>query len=133
MNAVFLETSALLGIIFQEPGFEKLEKKIRSAEQLVASRLLKIETERVLLRLALEAKTHQEEISAFRYELERFLVFIHFFEMTREICELAGVVAPHLRLRSLDAIHLATYLHSKKLEPTLEMLTLDQRIRSALL
>ena len=33
------------------------------------------------------------------------------------------------RLRTLDAIHLATYYRVKELDPMIEMLTFDERIR----
>ncbi len=55
-----------------------------------------------------------------------------FLEMTREVCDLAGRIAPASRLRSLDAIHLATFEILRRLDPSAEILTYDDRLRAAL-
>jgi predicted nucleic acid-binding protein len=54
-----------------------------------------------------------------------------FLEINREICELACVVAPRSRLRSLDALHLATYHRALKADPGLELLSFDRRLLAA--
>jgi predicted nucleic acid-binding protein len=53
-------------------------------------------------------------------------------EMTREICEAAGRVAPRSRLRSLDAIHLATFQRLRLLAPDAILLSFDERLLSAI-
>lgn len=132
MKSIFLETSALLSILFHERDSDKAANEFKSAKSLVASRLLKVESERALLRLMLDKPNSRERISGFRYELERFLSKIHFFEITKEICESAGRLAPHKHIRTLDAVHLATYFRAKELEPDLEMLTYDEKILGVL-
>jgi predicted nucleic acid-binding protein len=62
-------------------------------------------------------------------ELKRLWPKKDFIEITREICNLAGRIAPRSRLRSRDAIHLATYFRTKELDPKVEILTFDERIR----
>ena len=67
-------------------------------------------------------------LSDFRHELRELCPKLTFFEITGEICDLAARVAPTSRLRTLDAIHLATFLRARQLEPTTEMLTFDERL-----
>ncbi len=69
-----------------------------------------------------------QEQSMDERELKHFWPKLDFIEVTRQICEQAGRIAPRSRLRSLDAIHLATFFWIKELEPTIKMLTFDERI-----
>ena len=66
---------------------------------------------------------------ALERELKRLWPKIDFIEVSRDICDLAGRLAPRSRLRSLDAIHLATYFRAKELDPAMEILTFDERIK----
>lgn len=51
--------------------------------------------------------------------------------MTRAICEDAGRLAPRVRLRAVDAIHVATFRRVLRVDPTVTLLTFDERIREA--
>lgn len=53
------------------------------------------------------------------------------WELSREVCELAEAVAPTTLLRSLDALHLATYTLARREIEDLELLTADVRLREA--
>jgi predicted nucleic acid-binding protein len=128
VKAIFLETSALLRMLFGEEGGDSIAERLRNAERAVASRLVRVEAERVLIRLSLEQPRCQKQVAELERELKHFWPRIDFIEMTRDICDLAGRIAPRSRLRSLDAIHLATYFRSKELEPDIEILTCDDRI-----
>ncbi|MBX7115007.1 MAG: hypothetical protein K1X64_11825 [Myxococcaceae bacterium] len=57
----------------------------------------------------------------------------HIWELTRDVCELAKQVAPSKGLRTLDALHLSTYLIAKRKIDALELVTTDKRLRDALL
>lgn len=50
----------------------------------------------------------------------------------RRICEHAGRVAPASRLRTLEAIHLATYVRARALSGDVEMLSYGDRLLTAL-
>lgn len=128
MTAVFLETSALLRMLFGEEGGDSIAERLRNAERAVASRLIRVEAERVLIRLSLEQPKSQNQVAELERELKHFWPKIDFIEMTRDICDLAGRIAPRSRLRSLDAIHLASYFRIKELDPGIEILTCDERI-----
>ena len=52
-------------------------------------------------------------------------------ELSREVCDLAEVVAPTYSLRSLDAIHLATFVLARREFRDLSLLTTDRRLEDA--
>ena len=128
MTAIFLETSALLRLLFGEEGGDSIAERLGKAERVVASRLIRVEAERVLIRLSLEQPRRQKLVAELERALKHFWPRIDLIEMTRDICDLAGRIAPRSRLRSLDAIHLATYFRIKELDPDIEILTRDERI-----
>lgn len=125
---MFLETSALLRVLFDEPGGDEVRTALKTAERIFASRLLRIEAERSLLRVMLDDTNLERHAAAFDKELRDLWSRTDFFEMTTTICELAGRIAPRSRLRSLDAIHLATFRQVQTLEANVAMLTFDKRI-----
>jgi hypothetical protein len=128
VTAIFLETSALLRMLFDEEGGDLVSERLQNAERTVASRLIRVEAERVLIRLSLDRPRNQARVLELERELRRLWPKMDFIEVTREICDLAGRIAPRSRLRSMDAIHLATYFRVKELDPDIELLTFDQRI-----
>lgn len=129
MKAVYLETSALLRLLNEE-GAKDVERKLRSSDHVVASRLLKVEAERALLRLALDRPGSEALIADLERELRDLWPRVSFLEVTAEVCDHAGRVAPTSRLRTLDAIHFASFLRARQLSPGVEMLSFDERISS---
>ena len=129
MSAVFLETSALLRMLFGEEGGDLVAKRLQEADRAVASRLIRVEAERALIRISLDQPGSHAPLLELERELKRLWPKIDFIEVTREICDRAGRIAPRSRLRSLDAIHLATYFRTRELDPKIEILTFDQRIK----
>ncbi len=54
------------------------------------------------------------------------------WELTPAVCDLASQVAPLTALRTLDALHLATYvLARQRIGPEVEMLTVDSPCRTS--
>jgi hypothetical protein len=47
------------------------------------------------------------------------------------VCELASLVAPDKALRTLDALHLATFLIARRRIEELELVTAEERLRQA--
>lgn len=128
MTILFVETSALLRAVLREAGGDELQTRLRGARRILASRLIRVEAERALLRLAVDRPSSATWIADVEHDLRAFWPHVHFFEMTAEICELAGRIAPASRLRTLDAIHLATFASVRRFEPAVEMLSCDDRI-----
>jgi predicted nucleic acid-binding protein len=53
------------------------------------------------------------------------------WELSPAVCRLAAEVAPSQRVRTLDALHLATYVLARERIAGLELLTADERLREA--
>ncbi len=132
MSALFLETSALLRMLFQEEGAEKAEERIGTSTRLLASRLIRVEAERAILRFGLDHPREAKRLQDLQRELKAFWPKVDFIEITREVCDLAGRTAPESRLRTLDAIHLATFHRLREIDPSLEIVTFDKRILAEL-
>ncbi|MDP2627649.1 MAG: PIN domain-containing protein, partial [Candidatus Rokubacteria bacterium] len=81
-----------------------------------------------LLRLRLEAPGTERAVAALARTLDDLWDRIDCLEITEEICTLAGRIAPASRLRTLDAIHLATFHQLRRTDPGMRMLTFDERL-----
>ncbi len=115
-------------MLFDEPGADEVRLALTTPERIFASRLLRIEAERAVLRATLDDARLERHAASFDRVLRELWTRIDFFEMTKEICDLAGRIVPRARLRSLDAIHMATFRHTQILVPEITMLTFDKRL-----
>ena len=102
--------------------------QVHGARRVTASRLARVEAERALLRLRLEAPGTERAVAGLARALDDLWDRIDCLEITEEICALAGRLAPASRLRALDAIHLATFHQLRRTDPGLRMLTFDERL-----
>ena len=128
MTTVYLETSALLRMLFQETHGDEVRERLRASDDVVASRLVQVEAQRALIRLQLDRPEIESVIPDLRRELDALWPKVNFFEMTPEICDVAGRIAPGSRLRTLDAIHLATFRRVRRLHGDVDMLTYDDHL-----
>lgn len=128
MKSIYLETSALLAAAFHEPNRQLVLDRLSGAFRVVASWLVRVEAERALHRITLGRSDLERQVPDIRRELNSFWSRVDLIEMDAEICDLACRIAPASRLRSLDAIHLATFRRLREITPTLEMLSFDRRI-----
>lgn len=53
------------------------------------------------------------------------------WEVTPPVADLARTVAPETRLRTLDALHLATFVVARRRIEGLDLVTADERLRAA--
>lgn len=133
MNTVsYLETSTFLQVVFQETGWEESRKKIENSDRLISSRLLRVEVGRALLRLRLNNAQDELAASELTSRCDSLFAAIDLVEISSEVCMRAERVFPAQLLRSLDAIHIATYLLLKEKFGGLEMLSHDRIIRQVL-
>lgn len=109
-----------------------MARRISEASQVLSSRLLRVEAERALLRMVLDHPEQSRSLPALQARLAEVCSQMEFIEMSREVCDLAGRIAPGSRLRSRDAIHLATFEIIRRLDPCTEILTHDERLRALL-
>jgi predicted nucleic acid-binding protein len=132
VNPLYFESSALLRLVLNQDGAAEVAERIAQASRVLASRLVRVESERALLRMILDHPDQGRNLPAFQARLAEVCSQMDFLEISREVCDLAGQIAPGSRLRSLDAIHLATFEIFRRLDPSAEILTYDDRLRAAL-
>lgn len=102
----YLDTSALLRLVLGEPG--ALEQ-LRSAEALVSSELLAVESLRTIDRLRLQGALSVEEAAERRVIVAEWLEAVDLVVLQRPILARASEPFP-TPLGTLDALHLATVL-----------------------
>jgi predicted nucleic acid-binding protein len=131
VNALYLDTSAVLRAILETGVTAEIEERLASAEALVTSRLTLVEAARVLLRLRQEARLGEAQLADAEREVAAVMARCEIWELTRSICDEACRVAPGRGLRTLDALHLATFLAARRRIEGLALLTADERLLAA--
>jgi predicted nucleic acid-binding protein len=128
---LYLDTSAVLRAVLEDGVSPDVERRIGEARVLITSRLSRVEAARALLRLRQSGVSEATLADAAR-EIDSLWARCAIWELTPAVCDLAAQVAPLRALRTLDALHLATYaLARQKIGPEVEMLTVDQRLEDA--
>ena len=117
---VYLDSSAVVKLVVSEPESEALRRFLVAHEERVASGLVRVEVLRALRR------THGGSPATLR-RAEQVLEGIALVAVDEPILRDAAAVGPD-RLRSLDAVHLATALSLDELEA---LVTYDVRLGAA--
>lgn len=130
-SAVYLDTSVVLRVVLEAGTTPELELRLRSAPAFVTSRLSQIEAARALLRLRHENRVPVQRLAGASREIDALWARCDLLELTESVCELAGRIAPMQPLRTLDAIHLATFVIARREIEDLELLTADERLSAA--
>jgi predicted nucleic acid-binding protein len=73
----------------------------------------------------------EEHLADAGRELDALWARCDIWELTPRVCEMAGQLAPGRPLRTLDALHLATYLLARRRIAGLSLLTADRRLLEA--
>jgi len=105
--------------------------RLEAAAVLITSRLSLVEAGRCLIRLRATGQASEERLADAARELDDLWARCHIWEITADVCDTAVQIAPTKVLRSLDAIHLATYVLARRQVEGLELLTSDQRLADA--
>jgi len=127
-SALYLDTSAVLRAVLESGTTPEIEKRIGEAGTLITSRLALVEAGRAFHRIRARGGVSEEQLADAGRELE---ARCDIWELTPRVCEMAGQVAPGRSLRTLDALHLATYLLARRRIAGLSLLTADQRLLEA--
>ncbi|MFO8175052.1 MAG: type II toxin-antitoxin system VapC family toxin [Longimicrobiales bacterium] len=130
-SALYLDTSAVLRAVLESGTTPEMERAIQEAGTLVTSRLSLVEAGRVFHRIRSTGEASEEELADAARELDDLWDRCQIWELTAEVCKTALEVAPARPLRTLDALHLATYLLARRRIAGLELLTADQRLAEA--
>lgn len=131
MASLYLDTSAVLSIVLEQGTSPDLSERIRSATRLLTSRLSLVETARAFHRLRLDGTLGEDALADAARDVDAVWARCHLWELTPAICQSAAAVAPHHRLRTLDALHLATYLEARRRIGDVELVTADRRLEEA--
>jgi predicted nucleic acid-binding protein len=130
-NALYLDTSVALRATLERGTTVAIENQIAAAPVLVTSRLSLVESARALLRVRLEGGVSESGLADARRELDALWNRCELWELSPAVCDLASVLAPDKMLRTLDALHLATFLLARGRIEGLELLTADKRLEEA--
>ncbi len=129
--ALYLDTSAVLRAVLEAGVTPEIEERIRSARALLTSRLSLVESARALLRLRSNSRIQETALADAARQFDTLWAHCDLWELTPAVCEAACHIAPGKPLRALDALHLATFLLARRRIADLELLTADERLRSA--
>lgn len=118
MAATYVDSSALVKLVIEEPESATLRRTLRRRSRLVASALVCTEVVRAVL-------PHGEAAVARAHVV---LSILDRVRVTDQVLRQAGTLLPP-ELRSLDAIHLATVLHLR--HDVSSLITYDERMAAA--
>lgn len=118
MPATYVDSSALVKLVVEEPESAALRRHLRRRSPLVASALVRTEVVRAVL--------PQGEAAVAR--AQAVLSVLDLIRVNDQILRAAGTLLPP-EVRSLDAIHLATVLHLRR--DVGSLVTYDERMATA--
>ena len=128
---LYLDSSAILRSVLEQGLSPDVEAQISRADILLTSRLSLVETARTFLRVRALGEKPEGVIADAERSVRNLWRHCEIWELSPEVCELAERVAPTTLLRSLDALHLATFTLARREIGDLELLTADVRLREA--
>lgn len=127
---LFAESSAVLTWLLSQPRGHLVLDALESADSVVISELTLVETDRTLLReLALGGVT-AAVADALQARLVEVAATWNVQPLRREVLDRARASFPDDRIRSLGAIHLASAVVARASLGDMDLLSLDERIRS---
>jgi predicted nucleic acid-binding protein len=129
--ALYLDTSVALRATLEHGTTPALERRIAAAPVLLTSRLTLVEAARALVRVRLQGGVPESRLADARRGLDALWQRCELWELSPAVCDLASVLAPDRMLRTLDALHLATFLVARRRIEGLELLTADRRLEDA--
>lgn len=129
--ALYLDTSAVLRAVLESGTTPDLKDRILSARTLITSRLSQVESSRALLRLRRLSSVSEVALTDAGRQIDALWTRCALWELTPVVCEMARQVAPYKSLRTLDALHLATFLLARRKIGDLELVSVDERLLDA--
>lgn len=130
-SPLYLDTSAVLRAALESGTTPEIEERLSTAPLLITSRLSLVEASRALLRVRSTGSVPEAKLADVTRDITSLWQRCDIWELSRSVCQLAAHVAPATRLRTLDALHLATFLLAREAIANLELLTADERLRDA--
>src|SRR4051812_9032811 len=121
VTPLYLDTSAVLRAVLESGVAPEIEERIAGAGVLITSRLSLVESARAMHRVRSIGSVSERQLADAQRDLTRLWARCDVWELTDAVCRLACDVAPSAKLRTVDALHLATYLHARQRIPGLEL------------
>ncbi len=128
---LYIDTSAVLRSVLESGTSPEVEARIASASLLITSRLSHVEASRAIMRLRALGTVSETQLADAVRDINQLWSRCETWELSKSVCRLAAEVAPAKLLRTLDALHLATFIRARELIAGLELLTTDERLREA--
>ncbi len=104
----YIDSSLFLKLLFDEPGTSQAQMLWDSDPVLISSRLLRIEARATLARGKLDGRITQQKAKVVTKTFDDLWARLTVLEISEQVAESACEIAESTRLRSLDAIHLAS-------------------------
>ena len=127
---LYAESSAVLAWLLDEPTGRTVRERLAKAAIVIASDLTLIECDRVVIRASALGDLTEAEAADRRAHLTTAAAHWNVLRISGEIVDRARQPFPGDPIRTLDAIHLASALVARSAVPGLEVLSLDDRIRT---
>ncbi len=127
---VYAESSAIVTWLLDQPRAAEVEALLRAADDVVSSELTLIECDRALHRLQAGIARGSVNIESMRARLAAAAAAWAVEPITGRVVDRARAAFPDETIRSLDAIHIATVVVVGASVGGLDVLSLDERIRS---
>ena len=108
-----------------------MRQVLRQAKLVMASDLVLVECDRVLIRAVTFGEISETAAADRRAHLNAAVAHWHVWRVSSDIVERARHLFPAEPIRTVDAFHLATALVARSAIPGTELLSLDERIRRA--
>jgi predicted nucleic acid-binding protein len=90
-----------------------------------------VESCRALIRLRALGVAGEDRLADAERDIAAVWARCELWEITRRVCEMACEVASGRALRTLDAVHLATFVLARRELEGLEMLTAHERLQAS--
>ena len=128
---LYLDTSVVVRATLESGMTPDVERRLADAPALITSRLSLVEASRAIHRARLDGRTSHEQLARVEAEIEALWARCDLWELSADICQRARTIAAGRRLRTLDALHLATFVAARERIDRLELLTVDARLEEA--
>jgi hypothetical protein len=129
--SLYVESSAVLNAWLKQSSATHVWPLLAAPERIFTSELTCIECERAFLRGETLGTLSPDERSALQQEAARFWQKCYVLPFSAAVADRARRRFPSEPVRTLDALHLAFFSEAMALLPSLAMLSLDERVRSA--
>jgi len=128
---LYLDTSAVLRACLEAGTTADVELRIREAPALITSRVALVESARALFRVRTIERVPEARLADVERQVDTIWAHCDVWEVTSAVCDLAKTIAPGKVLRTLDVLHLATFVLARRRIEGLELLSTDDRLNEA--